>query len=321
MSLDTIIHTVTIIFSIANVAISFLVILTIWGYYFVDEKQWTVTAKWSVSAIICFGIYSGFSAIMYDGKDTTVSSIIGYIYFIFWRLGTSLIYVLFLKRFQCTFRDTKYDISTAIYTWIYRACILFVLLDFIVIILHILFVYYGSVVITYDSLLITVVVETILSAIIDLTVTVMIVGIFVYKLWVLTNDIGSNYIYPKQKMSLDGKQITVIDAMSKITILTLCAIISSQLLLFYQMITFTLDVFQGNLDKLYDDIQNLLMVLDTFINLFCVIFSFDFAFSCYRYTPCYVLDWCCNMLCKYHAKHKQLQNVIEMKQNLLHDLE
>lgn len=140
---------------------------------------------------------------------------------------------------------------------------------------------------------------------IDFVLSVSLIAIFVQRLRSLNIDIGINDPYHNQE--LNDQQMKIVRSMSKSTVLSCIAILSSQCVFIYIAILFWIND-SDNLGYT----RFIMVAWDCIINSVCVILNFDFADGCY-YHLCCCFDYCCTKLCGYQAKRQQT----ELRQRLL----
>eukprot|EP01084_Bolivina_argentea_P125451 222268_1 len=286
--------------------------ICIFVYFSMMEREWDKPTICGIIAVICYAISATLEAIYFLYTNDAFASYAYTIDGILWRLGTATVYVMFIKRFQRTFGDTKYDISNTLYKLMYILCILFVLLG---VILN-LYIFHGQ-----SLFLVFLIVLNTFSQVIDLTLSILLIGLFIYKLFLLNVDIGSNYFDQNEmsnNTSLHYKQVSILNAISKITVLSIMAVVTTQIVFLLEAIRFT-DKLQANYNAAKEmyGIEEILYVIDILINSLCVIGSFDFMDPYYRYTPCATIDLCCNRVCRYITRKKQSRGMIELKETLL----
>ena len=210
---------------------------------------------------------------------------------IFWRLGSTFLYILFIKRLQLTFKDTLYPMkNTKALIVFYIGCFVFVLLD---IIGYVVYYSYSTDSISEHTLSIWWSAIVTIAQIIDLMLSSYSIALFVRRIWMLTIDIGDN-IDKQSVHSINDGQLIIIKAVSKITILSSIAIISSQIFLLFEASLFGLRYKNGYTDEvsLGYDIWWMYLPIDCIINALSIYLSFDFNDGCYK-KMCFCLDGCC----------------------------
>eukprot|EP01084_Bolivina_argentea_P202512 346004_1 len=311
MSVSESIDHITFISSIIVAVIAYILAFIVWRYYDITERIWDATAKWSMCAVISYGVYCVVWAVYMRFQNKTFSSYLNHIdTIIIWRLGATSIYIMFVKRFEATFGETKYDTFPAVYICFYILCILFLLLGVVTIIMLVLLDLQS---ISLQQISMFGIIEAVLSSIVDIILSVGLIGLFVYKLWLLNRDIGIEYLHQNMNdnnSSLNSKQVSIVNVMSKMTILSIFATVSTQMVFVLQSIQYV-RMFEDKDYDILDTFAHLLGVADCFVNSICVIWSFDFVAPCYRWTPCALFDFCCSKLCKYVIKQTVSKNLIQ----------
>ena len=158
---------------------------------------------------------------------------------LFWRCAQMMAYSLFIARFKQSFENTKYATSRWMYCSLYIGTIMFILVYIAYMIfchvfkIKIFLQFYGWII------------NAILSSILQLLVSISILTLFTKRLWSLTFDLaikGRNHLNhlivyhhseehshsTSKSLILNDYQLNVVDAMSKILVLSLCCILSFQ---------------------------------------------------------------------------------------------
>eukprot|EP01084_Bolivina_argentea_P127038 224754_1 len=313
-------QTAELLFTIASISSFPTIIMNIfliaWIFYeHMDRKLESITI-WSVAAITFLsGCCVSVAWYCWHIQTYTFATdvICGSAIFICWQAGTGSIYYIFIKRLHRTFNQTKYDITTNIYTALTCGCIFFFVIQIILLITwYYSMIYY----ISTNTLHIIVAVTVIVEQLLDFLLSVSFLMIFIKKLRALNIDIGLNYLSydlelndmkSVQNSTLNKQQLVIIKSLSKITILSCIAIISTQCFFIYEGILYWLDA-----PLRLNAIRYIAMSLDCMINSICVILNFDFADGWYI-SLCKSCDCCLTTICTYDAIKKQNN----LKQQLL----
>ena len=217
------------------------------------------------------------------------------LYSLFWVTGTISIYILFIERLQITFLGTNHAISSYVYYGLYFGCALFLL--------H----WFGFATCYYLQLTKTITstqyyfaegITTTIGLIIDFVLSVSIIAIFIQKLKELSIEVGANGNDKLlNKDSLSRSQMKIVSSMSKVTILSTVAIVSTQCLFLLSATMYWMQTTELN------NFQVMLLVIDAIVNSICVVLNFDFAGKWYR-RMCCCCDYCCAKLCAYQTEQK-----------------
>lgn len=293
-----------------------VIIFISWWYMFMLDR---IVATQSIQFISIVAIFMyAISCMTMAYRLTKISSIqqpsgiyqwtIIYILGISWRIGQTLTYILFIKRLKYIFKSTKYKSSSMTYNILYILSIIFAAIEIIKNTLNYLwnkntfnlkndyeYFEYNIVYIDY-----------ILSLIIDSLLSIVLIYLFLSKLCRLNIDISMyEYEYNKKSIydnnnnhSLNKRQLNLLQIISRITVLSITTVLSSQLL----MIFFVLVFFKK------DKVLNLSIFwiifwsIDCIINSLCIFLSFDFAIKWYHLI-CYPFDSCSIKICKRYTKN------------------
>eukprot|EP01084_Bolivina_argentea_P307851 532172_1 len=281
--------------------------------------------------IIAIGYIMNLTIYSHSDKDSSNFTLYGAIC---WRCGQMLAYSLFVTRFKYSFKSTKYDASPIIYCWLYFGTILFILVYILyVVVSRILKIeqfteFYGWII------------NAILSMILNLILSISILVVFTKRLWLLTYDLAitktktlsirkvslscsmslnssafaakqqKNYavLYDdenskdmsKTETALNTRQLSIIDALSKILVLSLISIISFQISMIIEMICAV--IFVKHAWYGYDIFWSYI-AFDSIINSLVIFLSFDSFFRTY-YFVCSPMDRCCTFCCEQWTKKK-----------------
>ena len=254
--------------------------------YFHNNKK-IGSMKWSLLAILMFSTTN-------IGFPFFYSSIVTSAYLpaamdLCWSFGTIFVYILLLKRFQKTFEHTKYDTFTSqrrnIYIF-YSFCFIFVILDMIS---KALFLRADK--ISTEEYSIYTLIVTIIQQLIDFTLSFGLIGLFVHKLKCLNKDIEyskSVAIYVNHKETYEQSQYKILNILSKVTLLSIIVIVSSQLYLLYRTSIFVLASFYNHdISDLEVWVLHGYLSIDCVINAICIFLSFDFNNKCYTKICCH----------------------------------
>lgn len=325
MNLDNLIFALQILgITFGVICITFSII--IYSHYYINAKTLTAIENYGQLSIVLFGISCVCSSFYFMSnqcqnllKETSNSSGSTYctsiwgIWTFSWRFGCVCLYLLFTKRLQITFDQNKYNTnSNFIYYVIYILCALFIALSIAQFLEYVLYFNYHK---TNDGYTMVEIIGTILTEIIDLLLSIGLIGAYIRKLWQLNEKVAN----PFSTKNNDGKEINsaqnkILNAIGKITILSSLAIISSQLLLIVQTIVY----FQAISSSLtIQVIWILLNNIDCMINTICIFLSFDFNVDLYH-KICGYFQKCCFKFCKMvYTKRNTKDNSLEL--NLLDD--
>lgn len=326
--------------------ISCIGLIIVWYKIYVEHKL--IRNKWVL-------IYSIFGVILQSITSFSISIyyanlIIGFELFIvidvwefFQSFGHAFTYLLFIKRIQITFENTKYQYPPFIYIILYILIILFVLIQFIHIILN--YAFYSeidnikteniisSIEITSTQYNITKLITILLSALIDAILSISFLTLLFKKLFQLTFDIAIiGYNEPeklkwaesasqsavklkKNSICINDNDLnlneSIINGASKVTVLSSFTVITAQIMLIWLGLMFiTHNASTWNYWMLYLSFRNL-------SNSLCIILSFEFMTKWYL-KSCGICDDCCAIICEYSIR-KHLRNSIkdELKLTLL----
>lgn len=319
-------------------------VLFICAHYWVLYKKWTSIELLSIFSIACFGI-CGLSSAFYFmfGQcglnvfhDTPYCNAWTGIWIFSWRSGVVLLSVLYMKRMQVTFDHlARYKTRKSIYTLFYVLNALFVLLSF----------FTGTVYLTaedlqsYDT---TFAVLTVLSQLLEFVISVGLIKLYIDKLFVL-NAMAERFMYtappPKEvdhyeddsdsapELSDDSgdhqhdadkpcnnpAQLKILGAISKITVLSALAIVSSEIAFTFQAIGAAAGWFTES--DLVLVIWYIAWDVDVVINALCLFLSFDFNDDVYRKWCC-GLHRCCMCICDRRSQ-RQKEKISDLEVGLI----
>ena len=217
------------------------------------------------------------------------------LYDFLWSLGTLSIYFLFIKRLQITFDGTKYSLPAKTYKMLYLGCALFEFIWCLAGICYYLKLGHILEPAEYDQIA---VVSNVTALIIDLVTSITIIILFIQRLRKLNIEVGSGTINKAENSSLNKSQMKIVLSMSKVTILSCVAILSTQSYLIYCGL-----LYSAGQPEIPNNIRYILVSLDCVINSICVVLSFDFADEWYHKLCC-CCECCCTRLCAYQAKRE-----------------
>lgn len=280
----------------------YLVLLITLVYNHLEKKCSTILI-WSIIAITFFAAACGSLAWFQQTNDFVIKMYIANpLWSVSFHFGMMSIYILFMKRLQITFKDTKYAIPKHIYKWLYFGVAIFILG---LIALEICYYLALQSIITKHTYNEYVILSVSLShQVIDFILSCSLIGLFLQRLRALYIDSND------KSSSLNERQAVIILSMSKATILACTAILSTQSLLFFQEAVYW---YLGK-STILEDIRLILLVFDVIINSICVVLNFDFADHLYGCLCC-GCDICCARLCQYKSEKK----LSEYKTRLLTD--
>ena len=264
------------------------------------KKQLGPILIWSIISLTCLSASCGALAWFIQTNNNIMKLYLSNVlYAVFYHFGRASIYILFMKQLQVTFNGTKYAISKTIIKWFY-----FGIAIFIISLLTVQTCYYlvltDTVIMTESEfngkLALSVI---IIHQIIDFILSFSLIGMFIQKLRILYIDLRHSVNDSKEKEFYSRRQQKkIIRSMSKATILSCVAILSTQLFLLFQAIVF----YVGTPDEL-DLIRQIFLALDVIINSICVVLNFDFADIVF-FIACCACDYCCSQLCEHKASKK-----------------
>ena len=324
MSLDNLIFALQILgitFGVICITLSII----IYSHYYINAKTWTAIEIYGEFSIILFGISSVCSSFYFmskecqnllkdstDSSGSTYCTIIVGLWTFSWRFGCVCLYLLFSKRLQITFDQNKYNTnSNFIYYLIYILCALFILFSIAQFLEYILYFDYHE---TNDGYTTVEIIGTIFTEIIDLLLSIGLIGAYIRKLWQLNEQVANPFSINKDGKEINSAQNKILNAIGKITILSCFAIISSQLLLIVQTSIYFQTISTSQLIYI---IWFMLNNVDCMINTFCIFLSFDFNVDLYH-KICGYFQKCCFKFCKMvYTKTNNKNNTLEM--NLLDD--
>lgn len=287
----------------------------IWIIYHHTDQPLKFIGKWSIASITLLAASCGMIIWHFQTNKVPDKYVPGILFGLFYRIGSAFVYVLFIKRLQHMFNDTKYRISNTIFIIFYCIIAIFLLL---LVGIDICFYFFVRGYLTQPVYYELAAICLLCTEITDLLLSVGLIIVFVHKLRLLNIEIGLNHSYQyddidvrssnSDNISLTNQQYKIITTMSKVTILSAVAIISTHCYFIYQGIMFWM-----NAPLIMDIIRYISLPLDCTINAICVVLNFDFAEDVYHRLCC-CCHYCCSKLCAYKAK-KEIMS--EFKQRLL----
>ena len=282
------------------ISLAITVILVISICYNHLEKSLEFIAIWSIITIAFLGGSCGILAWRLQAIDSFIKwYVLNILYGILWASGTLCIYILFIKRLQLTFYGTKYDISKIVYKTLYFGCTLFIIIFLIPETCYYLRLQDIITVNQYNNIA---VVTIVCEQIIDFALSVSLLIIFLQRLRRLNIETGVNHGNVGKDLALNRLQIKIVSSMSKVTILSSVAIVSTQIFLIYIGVLYWLGE-----PEMLNNIRYALLALDVCINSICVILNFDFA-NIWYHRLCCCCAYCCNKICAYKAR-KQMNDL------------
>ena len=296
------------------------------SYYYVEPLHSSSSTLIRISSVLAVTIYCincgllGYrlSFMDADQQPTTPKQwAVVYTSFAIWRIAQSLTYIIFIQRLKTTFKATKYASSSCTYNILYFVAILFIIPEIVKDVSHFLINHF-----TLKMADITIIIEFIVSSIIDLVLSITLLYLFLRKLYSLNVDIA-RLSDNENKLRLKYKQINNIIA--NISILSIWSLISTQLLMIAICIEFFMHNIEANTMHIVSTIWMIIWTLDCCINSFCLFLSFDFALGWYlcACSRCHKdCVKCCSTMTRYnnnqsidskgsysHAIYRQTQNV------------
>eukprot|EP01084_Bolivina_argentea_P302683 522491_1 len=275
----------------------------------------------SSTTIVCFNLFI-------DVLSTWGSIALQITQGTFYRIAQILLYVVFVKRLQHSFRNTKYTPSITLFSIFYILIIMFIL---VYISKNVYFglcqIYNNSE--RYCDFGLIGDVEATCSAIIDIILTTLIISTFVRKLWLLNIDLiyvdHGNINEPIMNesdltidrdisittksntlSSLNDRQKVVISIMSKITLLSFIALISTQIVIYLGVAMFFYDTFNEDYyANLFSTFQTGYWAVNSIICTFCIALMFDFALYWYEILCACPNTYC--IACCYRLGQKQVK--------------
>ena len=307
-------------FGIFGACICWLFMLTIIiSYHCVTTQPFKSAIKWSIVICVMFGftcIELSHHCKILNGISFEMQVVTSVLWTSAWRLGFIAIYILFFTRFQITFQNTNYPASKPTIIAFIILIITYILLQFVHLSLYILA---QLSVIPYNIYAYFGVIKLIFEIVIDLALSIGLICLYIKRLWQLHIDIGSNDVDDIQQnkrtkpYSLKPTQWKIVRALSKMLILSVLPITSSQLALFYDLVTYILRLIHGQNYTVYTRVELLFfsyIIVDSMINSLCILLSFDFMNKWY-YRLCGNLDNCCVKIIHNRSKKKHSNTLSE----------
>ena len=164
-------------------------------------------------------------------------------------------------------------------------------------------------------------IKLILEQLIDLCLSVGLIGLFVNRLWILNIEVMLTSLQNNANNQMKPRQLQVIESLSKIIILSFFSIISTQIALIWDIYLYVMR--QSNNDEYIDEswrefiFWQILIVTST-INVVAIVLSFDFANKSYH-RICACCDYACIFLISYCSRRRVKYNELEdslLTQNL-----
>eukprot|EP01084_Bolivina_argentea_P097178 174710_1 len=276
-----------------------------------SNKPLESTGKWTVAAIILLVATCVLGGWFLITTDNINHIILASIFPVTWQCGLISIYILCIKRLRITFSGTKYDSPNKIYIAMYCACGIFGLCLIAQRISYTIHLCGMMSEMWYDFVTFVVI---IVEEVVDVVLSISLVGLFIRKLRQLTldinlkascDDVELDDMQSVQNSLLSAKQLKIITSMSKLTILSSIIIISTECYFLYLGIVYWLGVPQ----KL-NAIRWMCFSLNVMVNSICLVLNFDFAETLYNRLCCH-FHYCCRKICAYQTKRQQ--NVLAKK--------
>lgn len=292
-----------------------MLLLSIWYYWYaVGMKIASKTIiSFSMIAIILYSLSSISLTITSIGiwDILAVSDLFGVP---IWTTSQICTYLVFTNRFKISFNKTKYALSNNMYYIFYAIMIVYVLLAYITVIIYILYRYTPTSInrTDYQDSLIAL---NLFVVILDLILSIGLLWLFLSKLVALHIDIG-------EQLNPRYKQMSIIHVMSKMNILTIISVLSSQIFVFWSGIINSLYRFDIIDEYKYLDLLNVLYIIWAFehmINSLCIYLSFEFAAKLYN-KMCSKCHHCCVRVCKNWTRKQTIKiKVAQMKDKLMRE--
>lgn len=269
------------------------------------NKRYDSITILNLCSIILFGMCSFASAayiIPNDGyclylhhAQMNVCVIINGIWTFSWRFGWISVYLSFTKRMQLIFdNNPKYKTANFSYCMIYLFLFIWISLSVFSFILHITNDQYD------DNYWLCLFIVAITSQLILLVLSLSLIGLYLKKLWSLNMDIM------KTPKSVEQRR-KVLKLMSKSAILTLFALLSSEIsLLSFAIFT------QWNESINIIRLSCIILILsqfDSFINSFCIYLSFDTNEVLYN-SCCGAFQYFCTQWLKKYSKKQRRKKMM-----------
>lgn len=258
------------------------VFIMLCSYYYVEPLHSSSSTLIRISSILAITLYCincgllGYrlSFMNADQQPTTIREwIVVYTSFGIWRIAQSLTYIIFIQRLKTTFKNTKYASTSCTYNILYFVAVLFIIPEIAKDVSHFVNNHF-----TLKTADITIIIESIISSMIDLVLSITLLYLFLKKLYSLNLDIA-RLSDGDHKLRLKYKQINNIIA--KISILSIWSLTSTQLLMIAVCIEFFMHNIEANTMHIISFIWMIIWALDCCINSFCLFLSFDFALGWY----------------------------------------
>eukprot|EP01084_Bolivina_argentea_P237975 399837_1 len=286
----------------------FTTALVVWFYFIVELDNHASSSnairRCSMIAILfycitCFSTSYRISLFdSYEQPSTKKQWYIAYINFASWRVAQALTYIIFIQRMKQTFSNTKYASNARTYNTLYILSVIFMLLEPIKDISYEIFDFGMST----RALIVSI--EFILSAAIDLVLSIFLLYLFLTKLTALNislAELHQNYLREGgNQQILMNKYTKINNIIAKITLLTSLSLISTQILI----TLFAVEFFIHN--RTDDRTDNAVVYvsygwiifwsIDCCINCICIFWSFDFALKWYWFF-CKPFHQCCVTCC------------------------
>eukprot|EP01084_Bolivina_argentea_P012566 23516_1 len=246
-----------------------------------------------------------------------------------WIFGVSFLYLLFLSRLTKTYQDSTFQLSSLIRICTYIALTLLLFLSFAALTLFGLYYYYVGNDLSTNNLFLIAQILIAITEILHLFISVVLIYMFVYRLFKLfvimsydnihvgmthTLSLQDNYgsldvedsnSYTNDtSLSISESQQSILIVIAKQSILSITAIISSQICFIGAFIlTQTWDVGHGSFYKFMYTISIMLFGIDCVINCVCILLTFSFQHKVYM-VLCGRCHQCCQNCCIKYVKNK-----------------
>lgn len=249
-----------------------------------------------------------------DPADNLYKGICENLALFFWACAQSCSYKLFVARFKIIFNGTKYQFHNNRFLMLYFFIIMFVICIFGNI--AVAQIYYQGVIDESLFLLIDGINNGVAS-ILDLILTIIFIYLFIKTLFDLSVDVALNnkgykssmHSIPQDRMSslisLNSDQISIVHLVAKCTILSITAVMSTQIFFLFYNIMYLYIIISGN-DSLYNilfDIYLLLWWFAIMMNSISIFLNLDATIGWYHFF-CVKFHNLCQKCCTRQAKQK-----------------
>eukprot|EP01084_Bolivina_argentea_P109254 195260_1 len=214
-----------------------------------------------------------------------------------WHLAQTFTYLLFIYRIYYAFENTKYKTKSYIYTILIIGAVIFFMECIFLLVTYSLYRYK---VISYDLLDTLNTIELISKSLIDLMLSIGMIKLFISKLLQISNEI-------KTSSDIDDFQHKILLSIAtKISILSIIALISTQILILSAAINCIVYIFSDDYYVevfFYHEINVTYMtVCDSTINIICIYLTLPYNDSKKLYNKlCHGCDSLCLLLTKKYS--------------------